>query len=450
MPIPTLLSASSLSPPSLSAPAAGFLSGIGVFGALVCAALAAAPPWIARFAAMRAARRAEPSPMSAGWAVFAGTLAAGLLLALLAGHSGGSAGISKAAGWCALFGAVSGSVVFGLFFPQISEASGTARRWAAALRKTAPIPKAAASRTGADVLDVLDGAAGAAEIDALEIEFRGVRLRVVSILHGLTGGTSREYVEAVERALASRPAGTPCFGEKSTKALYAGVDEELDDWIPLTARAAMGLGAVFTSRPWRLLWTGWAALRERASKTSRFLAMGAGTMGDIGGSVRFHALDPWLRRRLAGFPHPAEYLRIDLSRRVGTGSLGWKCPGFPDPDWRWMRWIEPHACIPARSLHMLAYAAERTRRMGKGEAVVVCGELHGTDMAWFSQEWDPAAFSPEEAGRIEAILDRGRRWAAEKTPWTEGWARVRYLSLTILGSWIGLAPWLAGAFVLSA
>jgi hypothetical protein len=44
-------------------------------------------------------------------------------------------------------------------------------------------------------------------LDWIEFDFEGVTIRVRGVLHGLTGGANREYIDLVERSI--RDAGAP-------------------------------------------------------------------------------------------------------------------------------------------------------------------------------------------------------------------------------------------------
>jgi hypothetical protein len=331
--------------------------------------------------------------------------------------------------------------------PLIKAAERRATRLRSAIPKPAlPIDGRVFSE---DPLRVLDGDAAPPEtLDVMELTKDGVKVRIVSVLHGLTGGTDRSYVAAAERTIAGL--GCRTLGEKATKAIYRGIDEEVDDWIAIPAKNALGLGFVFLVKPWRLAWTAAAAIRERLSHSGRFGTGAPGRLQDIGGSTAFHLMDPYLRRRLAGFPHPGEYLRIDLHRRLGRGALGWTPPRFPDPDWRWLRWIEPHACIPTRSIHMLTYAVERAKAAGESEIAIVCGEIHGTDMTWFAAEWTPEPFDHEERREIANVVEKAKKRAGAKTSGKIGidFGRAGFIALSVIGSQIGLAPWLIAAILL--
>ncbi|CAG9186021.1 hypothetical protein [Cupriavidus pampae] len=282
------------------------------------------------------------------------------------------------------------------------------------------------------VSDVLAGDQDIAErIDSVTFEYAGVRCHVFGVLHGLTGGTNRQYKALVERAIQSAP-GELVFGETKFAKLYRGVQVEMDDWteIPLRDAFRMQFKAALTpARLFRLAYSSW---RERRTDRDRFGRGGPRRLQDIGGSAAFHQIAPGERRRLAGFPGPYEYLVENCWRRAGLGSM--RGPVFPDPDWAWLAMIEPELNIPLRSVFMLEFATERARRLGAKEISLFVGEIHNSDMEWLASCDIDAMPSNPVRSMVPAVRERARALAYAPRP-----SRLRFVAASLLGAGIPLS-----------
>jgi len=218
-------------------------------------------------------------------------------------------------------------------------------------------------------------------IDATVVRYRGVTCHVYGVLHGLTGGTNRQYKALVEQAIEDAP-GELVFGETKFGKLYRGIQVEMDDWTEIPLRDAFRMQFKAALTPMRMFMVAAGMRRERRTEVDRFGTGGVRRLQDIGGSAAFHALSPDERRRLAGFPDPYSYLVENCRRRAGGGDRNG--PVFPDPDWRWLAMIEPELNIPLRSVFMLEFAVERARVLGGSEISIFVGEIHNSDMAWLA------------------------------------------------------------------
>ncbi|WP_423200710.1 hypothetical protein [Cupriavidus sp. H19C3] len=250
-------------------------------------------------------------------------------------------------------------------------------------------------------------------IDAATIQYRGVICHVYGVLHGLTGGTNRQYKALVEDAIENAP-GELVFGETKFAKLYRGIQVEMDDWTEIPLRDAFRMQFKAALTPMRMFMVAAGMRRERRTMADRFGANGLRRLQDIGGSAAFHALSPDERRRIAGFPEPYAYLVENCRRRAGGGDR--RGPVFPDPDWRWLAMIEPELNIPLRSVFMLEFAVERARVLGASEISLFVGEIHNSDMVWLAG-FDESAVDPKVRDMVDNVrrraieLARGRRGA---------------------------------------
>lgn len=277
-------------------------------------------------------------------------------------------------------------------------------------------------------------------IDAVTFEYRGITCHVYGVLHGLTGGTNRQYKALVQQAIDNAP-GELIFGETKFGKLYRGIQIEMDDWTEIPLRDAFRMQFKAALTPMRMFMVAEGMRRERRTAEDRFGSNGVRRLQDIGGSAAFHALSPDERRRLAGFPEPYAYLVENCRRRAGGGDRSG--PVFPDPDWRWLAMIEPELNIPLRSVFMLEFAVERAKVLGASEISMFVGEIHNSDMAWL------ASFD-------EALMDEGVlrmvnnvRWRAIVLARARGRpCRLRFVLAALAGAtvplslYFGLGAWL--------
>lgn len=271
-------------------------------------------------------------------------------------------------------------------------------------------------------------------LDAVSFTYRDIRCHVYGVLHGLRGGTNQQYREFVNRTIKAAPGLR--FGETQFMRLFEGLDVEMDDWLEIPPRDAFMMQIAVSLMPWQLASVVRQARREGRTLTDRFGAGGVRRLQDIGGSPAFHLLSPDERRRIAGFLAPHEYLAENCRRRRRAGRFAG--PVFPDSDWFWLARIEPYINIPLRSVHMLEYAVERARLAGASEVSLFVGEIHNSDMAWYSG-WDVQA-EPDELVRnmVSGAIDRARAYAAS----SRGASRIPFLAASLAGAFAPLAIWL--------
>jgi hypothetical protein len=215
-------------------------------------------------------------------------------------------------------------------------------------------------------------------IDCIELEYKGVKVDVYGILHGVTGGTNQNYIDNVNKTIEAAR-GTK-FCEKSMKSLYKGLDEDVHDWRQMNCKDAfiMSFKSFMDIRfPWILLRT---MFREKFNKNSNFGKNNIFAASQISGSMAFHLLKPSERRLLAGFPLPEQYMKLNLLRREGKDN---RKINFVDPDWKWLTYIEPRANIPMRSIHMIEYTVEYCIKNNINQASLFVGEIHNSDIEWY-------------------------------------------------------------------
>lgn len=278
-------------------------------------------------------------------------------------------------------------------------------------------------------------------IDATVLRYRGVTCHVYGVLHGLTGGTNRQYKALVEQAIEDAP-GELVFGETKFGNFYRGIQVEMDDWTEIPLRDAFRMQLKAMATPMRMFMVAAGMRRERRTAADRFGSNGVRRLQDIGGSAAFHALSPDERRRLAGFPAPYDYLVENCRRRAGAGDRSG--PVFPDPDWRWLAMIEPELNIPLRSVFMLEFAVERARVLGGSEISLFVGEIHNSDMVWLANGFDEATTDEAVLRMVNTVRCRAIELAqARARP-----SRFRFILASLAGACIplsfyfGLGAWL--------
>jgi hypothetical protein len=237
-------------------------------------------------------------------------------------------------------------------------------------------------------------------LDCLDFEYEGVRVHSYGVLHALTGGTNRAYVRLVNDTLRDAPGLK--LGEKGMRAMYKGLDGELDDWLPVPLVDAFRFPLALLGTPVRFARVFFTVLKEYLTKEDRFCESCVPQLYDIGGSAAFHLMSPDERRELAGFPDTPTYLLENLLRRKGKGTL--KPIQFPDPDWWWLRHVEKYVNIPCRSVHMLEFAVTLARLKGVDEVSLFIGETHQSDTDWYrcfmQGEAEFPAWAADELGKI--------------------------------------------------
>lgn len=272
------------------------------------------------------------------------------------------------------------------------------------------------------------------QLDAVTFTYRDVRCHVYGVLHGLRGGTNRQYTEFVNLTIKAAPGLR--FGETQFMRLYEGLDAEMDDWLEIPPRDAFMMQIAASLMPWHLIRVVLQARREARTRIDRFGDGGVRRLQDIGGSPAFHLLSPDERRRIAGFLPPHSYLAENCRRRRRAGRVAG--PVFPDKDWFWLARIEPYINIPLRSVHMLEYAVERARLSGADEISLFVGEIHNSDMAWYC-DWY-AQTEPDDLVRstVRTTIERARAYAAS----SRRASAIPFLAASLAGAFSPLAIWL--------
>ncbi len=246
-------------------------------------------------------------------------------------------------------------------------------------------------------------------IDAITFEHRGVAVASYGTLHGLTGGTNRRYVETVNKTI-SLSKGIR-FYERGLEHFYKNLAVDMHDWAAIPFKDAVRLAASAVFPPQRLVATIASVVREKLSKEDNFGSQGTRRLQDIGGSTAYHLLEPLVRRAVAGFPPPALYLTENLRRRDGNQTIS--APVFPDARWDWMGHAEPFANLPLRSIHMLEFATEYAKLKGEKDAALFIGEIHNTDMFWYSKHFDLASLSASHQAVVKDTINRAQAMARE-------------------------------------
>lgn len=287
-------------------------------------------------------------------------------------------------------------------------------------------------------------------LDALTFSYKGISVNAYGVLHALTGGTNADYVSAVNRTIAQ--ARGLKLGEKEFTSIYKGLDGELKDWAQIGRRDAFKTAWSTIGTPARLYQLIRTIVVEKTRLKDPF-DQGDRRLQSIGGSLHFHTIDPFIRRKVAGFPDAETYLRVNLDRR--RGQRQWEAPLFPDRDWGWLAGVEPVANIACRSIHMLEFGVEFAKRRGEKELSLFVGEIHNSDMAWFAQAMDIGeTFSNDHLREIQDIRDRAIAMAeAESQNTVRGKLKlkiehVKYLVFLYGGSFSVFGGYLLGILLL--
>ena len=227
--------------------------------------------------------------------------------------------------------------------------------------------------------EILEGKAKSPEnMDFIELEYKNVKVNVYGVLHGITGGTNKEYVDFINKTI-KESKGTK-FCEKSMKSLYKGLDQDVHDWRQMSCKDAFSMSFksfLNLKFPYILIRT---MIREKFNKTSNFGKNDIYSASEIAGHKKFHLLKPSERRLMAGFPVPEQYMKLNLQRREGKEN---RKINFVDPDWEWLTYIEPNANIPMRSIHMIEYTVEYCLKHNITQASLFVGEIHNSDIEWY-------------------------------------------------------------------
>lgn len=283
------------------------------------------------------------------------------------------------------------------------------------------------------------------KLDSIDFVYKDINFHVYGVLHALTGGTNKQYVEHVNNTIAQ--ASGIKLGEKSMKKMYKGLDEELDDWIQMPAKDVFFLTFNLVKNPINWYKIGKALFKETFTKKDRFGKNGEKKVEDIGGSMAFHAIDPLQRRSLAGFPPPKDYLAHNLARRLYKTRFN--PPRFPDKDWEWLSIIEPFANIPCRSIHMIETAVDIATRQNVKEVSLFIGEIHNTDIAWYINRHVPEPHDPKYPvskynlnewldKHINKIIADSQKYSKNNI-WIYRLRKLQYFGMSALGATAGFS-----------
>lgn len=281
------------------------------------------------------------------------------------------------------------------------------------------------------------------KLDCLSFDYEGMHVHVFGVLHDISGGLNAEYRELLVRTAES--AAGVAFAEKALFALLRMTREavSLCDWAVITPWDGFGMGLRLTLLPtsWRVATAD--LLAEALQRHDSFPR--TRNAADLAGSPCFHLLDAWERRRLIGFPSPADGLRHDLTLLAQPWRELWpRSPRSVSAKWnRILRLVQRHGHIPCRSLHMLTFAVEFARHKGWREISLFVGETHNTDMAWLAENIAAFRMGLEDRldRRFDQVVARARRRASEAASgnWRlHLWQAVYFASL-LAGAMCGLA-----------
>jgi hypothetical protein len=280
-------------------------------------------------------------------------------------------------------------------------------------------------------------------LGCLSFSYADIRFHVYGVLHGISGGMNAEYRDLLTRTVAEA-AGT-IFAEKGLFALLRDCRRpvSLSDWAVIRPWDGFFMGLRLTLLPasWRVVTVD--LMREALCRHDRFPR--SRQLRDLGGSPFFHRIDAWERRQMVGFPPPENGLRHDLELLSRPWRELWpRSPGTISPAWnRILMLVQRHGHIPARSLHMLNFAAEHARLTDSGEVSLFVGETHNTDMAWIAEHGKEFRQSLDQrlAVRYDRVVSRARRLAALAAAgsWQIVGRKTGYFLSLLVGATLGLA-----------
>lgn len=255
-----------------------------------------------------------------------------------------------------------------------------------------------------DLSDILSGKISPPQsVPPLQTEYKGVKINIYGVLHGLLGGTNKEYVKFINKSIALAPGIK--VSEKSMKAMYRGIDFELEDWLEMPIKDGFKLGFLILGNPILLYRVIKTIFIEKLRVNDKF--ENNKKINNLGGSPYFHLISPMKSRLLMGFPPSEDYLLENINRRKGVYKLD-KIK-FPDTDWKWLTSIERYVNIPLRSLHMIEYAIYLANKHKKDEVSIFVGESHSSDIFWYINEKNNDQLNKEienEANRISNNINK--------------------------------------------
>lgn len=240
--------------------------------------------------------------------------------------------------------------------------------------------------------------------DAITFQYENINFHVYGVLHGITGGTNKEYVRFINDTIASSKGLK--LGEKSMLKMYKGLDGELDDWIQMTNKDTFKLTLRLFTSPSAIIDILKTILKEKTTQHDKF-NINDRKISDIGGSTYFHLLDPMLRREYMGFPDPLTYFQENYNRRNNHGQI--KNIQFADKDWSWLSYIEKYVNIPYRSIHMIENAVMEAKSKNINEVSIFIGEIHNTDIYWYVNRGLLSPVLEEEIAKIKTAVTNTNR-----------------------------------------
>ncbi|MFS1428892.1 hypothetical protein LMH73_017535 [Vibrio splendidus] len=275
--------------------------------------------------------------------------------------------------------------------------------------------------------------ANATQISATVFSVDGVEIHAYGVLHGISGGSDSCYVDAVNRAIDAAPGAKYC--EKSMKRMYKGLHYDVSDWLVFRPIDTFRFAAGALSKPAFMFNYIRTSLAEKMTMRGRFGENTIYSLCDAPSSVAFHGLSAYERRELRGLPSPEEYLRLNIMRWEKGTKRRFR---FSDRDWAWLDDIEPNACIPLRSIHMLEYVIGHAKSNGYTVASMFCGDIHSSDMDWYSTiREDKDHFSYHYADKIRAVVSKvlsDKKYLAIRT--------LNYYLVLAVGAALALTPYL--------
>jgi hypothetical protein len=215
-------------------------------------------------------------------------------------------------------------------------------------------------------------------LDYINLNYKNIDIKVYGVLHGITGGTNRDYVKFVNKTINHEKRIKFC--EKSMKVMYECLDIDVEDWYQIKTKDAFLLtfkSCINIFYFYTLIRT---IIREKTNKKSNFETCKVKTLNDLSGDRKFHLLKPLERRSIAGFPNPEDYFNLNIKRRKGKDKSKIY---FSDKDWNWLTYVEPYANIPMRSIHMVEYVSQYCLKNDIKDAALFVGEIHNSDIEWF-------------------------------------------------------------------
>jgi len=228
------------------------------------------------------------------------------------------------------------------------------------------------------IKEILSGVNKPLTADCIKINYKGIEVSVYGILHAITGGTNREYRDFVNNTIKSAEGVN--LAEKSMKAMYKGLDVEVEDWLQIKPKDAFLFSLMSFLKPMFLITIIKTLVSEKITKFSGFGLNGVNVPNNLSGDPRFHLLSPLDRRILAGFPLPEQYFNLNLMRR---SKLQKEKINFADHNWEWLTYVEPYGNIPMRSIHMIEYSVQYAIKNNINSVNLFVGEIHNSDIEWF-------------------------------------------------------------------